>query len=89
MQETQEMYFPSLGQKDPQWQEMVPTPVFLPGKSHEQRSVADYSIWGWKELIQTVFSNWACLRAEVVYIVHDCLQSSCILLGITSNLETV
>ena len=25
------------------WQ---PTPVFLPGKSHGQRSLADYSPWG-------------------------------------------
>ena len=23
-------------------------PVFLPGKSHEQRSLADYSPWSWK-----------------------------------------
>ena len=28
------------------WQ---PTPVFLPGKSHGQRSLADYSSWGCKE----------------------------------------
>ena len=29
------------------WQ---PTPVFLPGKSHGQRSLVDYSPWGHKEL---------------------------------------
>ena len=29
------------------WQ---PTPVFLPGESHEQRSLVDYSPWGGKEL---------------------------------------
>ena len=29
------------------WQ---PTPVFLPGKSHEQRSLVGYSPWGRKEL---------------------------------------
>ena len=28
------------------WQ---PTPVFLPGKSHGQRSLVDYSPWGHKE----------------------------------------
>ena len=28
------------------WQ---PTPVFLPGKSHGQRSLAGYSLWGHKE----------------------------------------
>ena len=32
------------------WQ---PTPVFLPGESHEQRSLADYSPWGRKELDTT------------------------------------
>ena len=26
-----------------------PLPVFLPGKSHGQRSMADYSPWGCKE----------------------------------------
>ena len=26
-----------------------PTPVFLPGKSHRQRSLAGYSPWGLKE----------------------------------------
>jgi len=28
----------------------LPTPVFLPGKSHGQRSLAGYSPWGRKEL---------------------------------------
>ena len=32
------------------WQ---PTPVFLPGKSHGQRSLADYSPWGRTELDMT------------------------------------
>ena len=27
-----------------------PTPVSLPGESHGQRSLADYSLWGHKEL---------------------------------------
>ena len=30
-----------------------PTPVFLPGKSHEQRSLADHSLQGCKELDMT------------------------------------
>ena len=30
-----------------EWQ---PTPVFLPGKPHGQRSLGDYSPWGHKEL---------------------------------------
>ena len=32
------------------WQ---PTPVFLPGESHGQRSLAGYSLWGHKELDMT------------------------------------
>ena len=32
------------------WQ---PTPVFLPGESHGQRSLAGYSLWGHKELDTT------------------------------------
>ena len=28
---------------------MQPTPVFLPGESHEDRSLAGYSPWGRKE----------------------------------------
>ena len=30
----------------PAWQ---PTPMFLPGESHEQRSLAGYSPWGCKD----------------------------------------
>ena len=33
--------------------EMAPTPVFLPGESHGQRSLVDYSPWGHKELDTT------------------------------------
>ena len=32
------------------WQ---PTPVFLPGKSHEQKSLEGYSPWGHKEFDTT------------------------------------
>ena len=32
------------------WQ---PTPVFLPGKFHGQRSLVGYSPWGFKELDMT------------------------------------
>ena len=47
MRETQVQ---SLGQEDPLWQ---PTPVFLPGKFHGQRSLAGYSPRGHKELDTT------------------------------------
>ena len=36
-----------LGKSPGEWQ---PTPVFLPGESHGQRSLAGYSPWGHKEL---------------------------------------
>ena len=35
--------------KIPWRREWLPTPVFLPGDSHGQRSLADYSPWGRKE----------------------------------------
>ena len=40
-----------------EWQ---PTPVFLPGESHELRSLADYSLCGCKELDMT---EWLCTQA--------------------------
>ena len=39
--------------KNPWRRKWQPTPVFLPGKSHGQRSLADYSPWGCKELDST------------------------------------
>ena len=43
LQETQETQIQSLGQEDPWRRKWQPTPVFLPGKSHGQRSLAGYS----------------------------------------------
>ena len=53
MQRMQEMWIQPLGQEDPLEKEMQPTPVFLPGKSHGQRSMVGYSPWGRKELDMT------------------------------------
>ena len=39
----QETWVQSLGQEDPLGKEMQLTPVSLPGKSHEQRSLVGYS----------------------------------------------
>ena len=39
----------SLGQEDLLEEEMVPTPVFLPGESHGQRNMEGYSPCGHKE----------------------------------------
>ena len=35
--------------KIPQSKKQQPTPAFLPGKFHEQRSLVGYSLWGRKE----------------------------------------
>ena len=45
MQETQEIWVQSLGQEDPWKRKWQPTPIFLPGKSHGQRSLEGYSPW--------------------------------------------
>ena len=50
MQETQVL---SLGQEDPLEKRWLPTPVFLPGKSHKQRSLVGYNPWGLKVLDTT------------------------------------
>ena len=42
------MQVQSLGQEDPL--EEIPTPVFVPGKSHGQRRQVDYSPWGHKRV---------------------------------------
>ena len=43
------------------WQ---PTPVFLSGKSHGQRSLAGYSAWGQKELDSTEHTHTLCDFAQ-------------------------
>ena len=47
-----EAWVPSLDQEDLE-EGMQPTPVFLAGESHGQKSLADYSPWGRKELDTT------------------------------------
>ena len=46
MQETQVR---SLSWEDALEKEWPPTPVFLPGESHGQRSLVSYSLWGRRE----------------------------------------
>jgi len=50
----------SLGWEIPWRRKWQPTPVFLPGKSHGQRSLASYSPWGNKE--------WETLSLSLIYI---------------------
>ena len=49
-----ETWVQSLGWEDPLEESMATTPVFLPGESHEQKSLVGYSPWGGKELGMTV-----------------------------------
>ena len=63
MQETQETWVQSLGPEGPLEEKWQPTPVFLPGKSHGQRSLVGYSSWGHKELDTTERLN---THAQVV-----------------------
>ena len=44
------MQVQTLGRKDPLEKEMATHSVFLPGKSHGQRSLTGYSPWGHREL---------------------------------------
>ena len=48
MQEMKERWVHTLGQEESLEKEMA-TSVFLPGKSHGQRSLAGYNSWGCKE----------------------------------------
>ena len=45
----QKTWVQSLDQEDPLEEKCQSTPVFLPGKSLGQRSLAGYSPWGLKE----------------------------------------
>ena len=49
----QETWVRFLGLEDPWRRAWQPTPVFLPGESHGQRSLVGYSPWGHKELNMT------------------------------------
>ena len=46
---TQETWVPSLDWEDPPENGMQPTPVFLSGEFHGQRSLEGYSSWDPKE----------------------------------------
>ena len=50
---TPEMWVRCLDPEDPE-KEMQPAAVFLPGKSHGQRSLVGYSLWCHKESDRTV-----------------------------------
>ena len=51
----QQTWVQSLGWEDTLQEEMATTPLFLPGKSHKQRSLAGCSQWGLQELDRTEY----------------------------------
>ena len=53
MQQKQETQVRTLGQEDPWSRKWNPTPVFLPGESYGQTSLAGYSPWNRTELDTT------------------------------------
>ena len=57
MQESQATRAQSPRQEDPLKKEIKPTPLFLPGKSHGQRSLAGYSPWGCKRVQYDLAKN--------------------------------
>ena len=59
----QEAQVQSLGREDPLEKEWQPTPVFLPGESHGQRSLVGYNLWGHKER-----------RLKQLSMYHACMQ---------------
>ena len=63
MQETLEMWVWSWVGKSPWRRAWQPISVFLPGKFHEQRSLAGCSPWG----SQVVGHDWACMHTHVSY----------------------
>ena len=66
MQETQRHRFNPWVRKMPWRSKWQPTPVFCPGKSCGQRSLAVYSPWGHKELDMTEWQSMhTCILPEV------------------------
>ena len=51
-QEMQETWVQSPGREGPLEKEGRPTPVFLPGESHGQRSLVGYTLWSDKESVR-------------------------------------
>ena len=57
--------FDPWGLEDPLGSGMAATPVFLPGKSHGQRSLADYSPWGRKRAGHNLATKQSQLRMHL------------------------
>ena len=53
--------------------EWKPTPVFLPGEFHGQRSLVDYSPWGRKE--SDTAERLSLYRLQSVFAIYSCLEN--------------
>ena len=85
-----------LGREEPLEREWQPNPVFLPGKSHGQRSLAGYSSWDCKELDTTELltqnnSKYATIILVLIKIIlhpHTTNQSQ-IFIGMVEKAEMI
>ena len=69
----QETWFHPGVPKIPWRKEWQPTPVFLPGESHEQRSLAGCNPWGLKQLYMSEqLKHILYLRERGVYVLFCC-----------------
>ena len=57
--------------------EWLPTPVFLPGEFHGQKSLQGYSPWGYKELNMTERLTLYFLLGPVEVLANQGLWASC------------
>ena len=77
----QETRVQSLGWEDSLEKEWQPTPIFLPGQFHGERSLVVYSPSGCKSWIW--LSKWVCACARVHTHTHTCSSDSLFLWVIT------
>ena len=70
----QETWVRFLGWEDPWRRKWQPTPVFLPGESHGQRSLVGYSPWGRKS--QTWLSDYTATTTKETFDKSKCVHSS-------------
>ena len=72
-----ETWVQSLGQEDPLWRrkwQHTPTPVFLPGEFHGQRSLAGYRPWSHKDSDMTDQSTPSLKEAQICLLLWEKLQ---------------
>ena len=76
MKETEEMRFHPWVGKIPWRRAWQPTPVLLPGKSHGQRGLAGYGLWGRKRVSRDLATEHrpptlCCIDLQNLFILHN------------------